>query len=67
MIRWCAQHPTAANLLMIVLMVAGLLALPQLKRETFPEFSSGMVRVSVSWPGASAEDAEEALCLRLED
>lgn len=67
MIRWCAQHQTAANLLMIMLLVAGLLALPQLKRETFPEFSRGVVQVNVAWPGASAEDAEEALCLRLED
>ena len=67
MIRWFAQHQTAANLLMIILLVAGLLALPQLKRETFPEFSMGMVQVNVAWPGASAEDAEEALCLRLED
>ncbi len=67
MIRFFASHPTAANLLMIFLFVIGLLALPNLRRETFPDFSLDLVQVSVAYPGASAEQVEEAICQRIED
>jgi len=67
MIRFFAGHPTAANLLMLMLIVIGLSALPSLKRETFPEFTAQEVQVLIVYPGASAEDVETAICLRLED
>ncbi|MDH3593900.1 MAG: efflux RND transporter permease subunit [Rhodospirillales bacterium] len=67
MIRFFAGHPTAANLLMGLLLISGVMALPMLKRETFPDFASDAVRVNVVYPGASAETVEEALCQRIED
>lgn len=67
MIRFFASHPTAANLLMAFLFAIGLLALPNLRRETFPDFSVDLVQVSVAYPGASAEQVEEAICQRIED
>lgn len=67
MIRYFAAHPTAANLLLLFLTVLGLTALPTLKRETFPDFTPKEIEVRVPYPGASAEDVEEALCRRLED
>lgn len=67
MIRFFAAHPTAANLLLLVLIAMGLVALPQMRRETFPDFSTGMVEVAVAYPGASAEEVEEAVCQRIED
>ena len=67
MIRYFAAHPTAANLLLLFLVVLGLTALPTLKRETFPDFTPKEIEVRVPYPGASAEDVEEAVCRRLED
>ena len=67
MIRYFTAHPTAANLLLLFLVVLGLSALPTLKRETFPDFTPKEIEVRVPYPGASAEDAEEAVCRRLED
>jgi len=67
MIRFFALHSTAANLLMLLLLAIGLVNLPGLKRETFPDFASVQVEIRVPYPGASAEDVEDALCLRLED
>ncbi len=67
MIRYFAAHPTAANLLMVVFLVMGLATLPTLKRETLPDFTPQEVEVRVPYPGASAEDVEEAVCQRLED
>ena len=37
MIRYFASHPTAANLIMVSLMILGLVAAPHVKRETFPD------------------------------
>jgi multidrug efflux pump subunit AcrB len=67
MIRYFASHPTAANLLMLLLVVIGLVAAPTLRRETFPDFTAQEVEVRIAYPGASAEDVEEAICLRVED
>ena len=36
----CA-HPTAANLLMVLFIVLGLMSIFDLKRETLPDFSIG--------------------------
>ncbi len=67
MIRYFTSHPTAANLLMLMLIVVGLIALPTLKRETFPDFAAAEVEVRVVYPAASTEDVEQAICQRIED
>ena len=67
MIRYFAAHPTAANLLMVLFVALGITALPELRRETFPDFSVAEVEVQVSYPGAGARDVEEAICLPIEE
>lgn len=67
MIEFFARHPTAGNLLMLFLAVLGLTALPGLQRETFPDFAAQELQITVPYPGASAEDVEEAICQRLEE
>jgi multidrug efflux pump subunit AcrB len=67
MIRWFAAHPTAANLLLILLLAAGLFAAPTLQRETFPDYRPTEVGIEVEYRGASAADVEEAICRRLRD
>lgn len=67
MIAFFARHPTAGNLLMLALLVLGLFALPGLQRETFPDFDTESVQVRAIYPGASAEDVEDAICQRVED
>ena len=67
MIAFFAKHPTAANLLMLALIAAGILSLKGIRRETFPEFQPREVEVRVPYPGATAEDVEEAICQRVED
>ncbi len=67
MIRFFAGHPTAANLLMLLLLALGAVSLPGLKRETLPDFAANELQAKVVYPGASAEDVEEAICQRIED
>lgn len=67
MIRYFAAHPTAANILMIAIILIGMAALPTLNRETFPEVKANKVKISVPYPGASPAEVEEGICNRLED
>ncbi len=67
MIRWFACHPTAANLFMAAIILLGLVALPDLQRETFPKIKSDKVEVRVIYKGATTDEVEDAICRRLED
>ena len=67
MIRYFAGHPTAANLVMIAFLAIGALSVSSIKRETFPDIPPRNVEVRVVYPGASAEEVEEAICQRIED
>lgn len=67
MIRYFAAHPTAANLIMLFLIVIGVSATLSLQRETFPDFAPKEIEIRVIYPGASSAEIEQAICRRLED
>lgn len=67
MIRYFAQHPTAANLLMAGFIILGLLNLPGLLLETFPQIPIKRITVTVAYPGATSADVERTVCRRIED
>lgn len=67
MIRFFASHPTIANLLMILLLAAGLFVSPTLLRETFPRATPNEVEINVPYPGARPEEVETAICERVEN
>ena len=67
MITFFARHPTAANLLMILMVAAGLLAVGGIRRETFPDAQPTEVEISVLYPGATPEDVDDAIIQRLEE
>jgi len=62
-----AAHPTAANLLMLLFVLLGLMTVGDIRRETFPDFTSTEVQVTAAYPGATAEDVESAICERIEE
>ena len=67
MIRWFTGHPTASNLLLIVMLAVGIFAAPTLLRETFPDYSPTEAQITIAYRGASAADVEDAICLRISD
>ncbi|GAL32729.1 cation/multidrug efflux pump [Vibrio maritimus] len=67
MIRFFSKHPTAANLLMLALLILGISSLSTIKRETFPEFDPPYIMAAITYPGASPQEVEESLCVRMED
>jgi len=67
MISFFARHPTAANLLMLILLASGLFSMWGLRRETFPDFRPTEVEIRIVYRGATAAEVEEAVCQRVED
>jgi hydrophobic/amphiphilic exporter-1 (mainly G- bacteria), HAE1 family len=67
MIQYFAGHKTAANLLMASILFLGLWSTGLLKRETFPDIPPDKIEIRLVYPGASAEDVEEAVCRRIEN
>ncbi len=67
MIRYFTTHPTAANLMMVGLLVVGLISVPSLLRETFPRIEPRTVQISVTYPGATPTEVLRSLCQPVED
>lgn len=66
-LAWMAANPVAANLLMLVLVVGGLLSSCSIKQEVFPEFELDIVVVSIAYPGASPSEVEQGVVLAAEE
>ncbi|WP_323785783.1 efflux RND transporter permease subunit [Thalassovita sp.] len=67
MIRLFAVHPTAANILMLALLVLGIAAVPTLQRDTFPVTPPSEVEIRIAYPGASPAEVETGICQVAED
>lgn len=59
-------HKVASNLLMSLMILAGLLGLDKLNTQFFPDFELDVIVVQVVWPGASAEDVQDAITIPVE-
>ncbi len=66
-ISYMARNGVAANLLMLFILVGGLFALRGLVQEVFPEISMDRVLVSVAYPGATPDEIEESIILKIEE
>lgn len=65
--RFGVQRPVVANLTMCALLLGGLVFGVGLRREFFPEISADLVTVTAPYPGASPEEVESALAVKIED
>ena len=66
-IRWFILNTVAANLLMVFIIIAGIFTLSRLRMEVFPDITIPIINVSVVYPGASPEDIEESICVKVEE
>ena len=67
MIAWFTRNGVAANLVMLILIIGGVASYVTVKRELFPTFSLDLVTVRVPYLGASPEEVEESVILRIEE
>lgn len=66
-ISWWASNRVAANLLMVAILIAGIVAFFTIERELEPYVEIPGAQVSVQWLGASPQDIEEQIVVRLEE
>jgi multidrug efflux pump subunit AcrB len=67
LVAWWGRNPVAGNLLMIFCVVAGVFSFNQMEKEFFPAGRGDGVMVNAVWPGASPEDIESQVIIRIEE
>lgn len=65
--KWSVEHKVTVNLIMFFILVTGGFTAAGMKREMFPQFSLDMIDIGVRYPGASPEEAEEGICIKIEE
>ncbi|MRX27598.1 efflux RND transporter permease subunit [Kangiella sp. HZ709] len=68
MIAWFARNPVAANMLMVVILLAGAFTIfKRVTVERFPSIEINTITVTVPFRGASPEEAERTISTRVEE
>ena len=66
-IDYFSRNSVAANLMMVLLLLGGLLAGRSLTSQVFPTIDPGLVTVTVPYPGATPSEVEESITRRVEE
>jgi multidrug efflux pump subunit AcrB len=66
-IAWFVRRRVAANLLMLVLVVGGLVIAPSIPQKIFPDIEFGIVTIDVPYLGAAPEEIEQSVCIPIEE
>ncbi len=66
-IAWFARNDVAANLLLGVIVVGGFASLPAMPQKSFPDIDVPVISIGVEYRGAAPEEAEEGVCVRIEE
>ncbi|HAU02260.1 MAG TPA: hypothetical protein DCS26_04570, partial [Porticoccaceae bacterium] len=66
-IAWFVRNPIASNLLMILLLVAGVIGSLGMGKEVFPATPVNFITISMPYPGAGPREVEEQIVIRIEE
>jgi multidrug efflux pump subunit AcrB len=66
-VAWFASNPVAANLLMALILVAGVITAMNLRVEAFPPLPPNTITVFVLYESGSAKSAEEGVTIKIEE
>lgn len=67
LITYFIKYPVAVNVLMVSVLVFGIFGLLQMKSSFFPLNESNTISINVTYPGASPQEVEEGIILKIED
>ncbi len=67
LISWFASNPVAANLLMAMIVGAGLVSAFSIEKRTLPDFETNAVSITVPFPGAGPREVEQGVVLKIEE
>jgi multidrug efflux pump subunit AcrB len=65
-VSWFVRNPAVANLMMVMLLVAGVLAMSTVRQETLPNVPLERIGITVAMPQASPALVERLLCAPIE-
>ena len=60
-LSYFTRHRTAANLVLVLMLAAGLIAAPKMRAQFFPDVVVDTLSLSYTWTGAGAEDVDAAI------
>jgi len=66
-IRYFIKYPILGNLLLVAIFLFGWVGFKSLKTTFFPIIPSKTISIQAAYPGASPEEIEEAIVLKIED
>jgi multidrug efflux pump subunit AcrB len=64
---WFSENHVAANLLMLVILVGGIVSTMTIVQEVFPETELDLVTASVVFLGGTPAEVEESICIKIEE
>jgi len=62
-----AKNTVFANIVLVLIFLAGFIAARSMIRENFPEFFLDLITISVAYPGADPEEVEEGISQKIEE
>lgn len=62
-----ARNTVFANIVLVLIFMAGAMAVTFMKRELFPDFSMDEISIEVAWPGAVPDEVEEGIVRKIEE
>lgn len=66
-IAWFANNHVAANLLLGLIVLGGLVAISRMPQKSFPDIEVNVITVTVPYLGAAPEEVEQGVCIRIEE
>ncbi|HAA98705.1 MAG TPA: acriflavin resistance protein, partial [Alteromonas macleodii] len=66
-ISWFARNSVAANLLMIFIIIMGIASYFTIQRQMFPNIEINYITVEANYPGASPQEIEESIFIKVEE
>ena len=66
LLSYFTRHKTLANIVLVIMIAAGINALPRMRSQSFPDTVVQNINVSVSWSGAGADEVDRAIVQVLE-
>ena len=67
LIEYFVRYPIFGNSLLAIIIVFGIFALINTKVTFFPDLPAKFLTITASYPGASPEEIEEGITLKIED
>lgn len=67
LISYFIEYPIVANLSLVLVLIFGYFGLSSLNSSFFPETKSDTIVINVTYPGASPEEIEQGVVLKIED